>query len=88
MADTLDINDRSTWAWKEHAVRCRPDDPQYLPDPESPYSFYQCSEGVPYKQDCPAGLVFNPTVEPGPVCDWPYNVNEAAVYDWAVKNGM
>jgi len=42
----------------------------YHPDPESCESFYQCSNGVPYFQPCPTGLVFNPNIN---VCDWPHN---------------
>jgi hypothetical protein len=89
MADTFNINDRSTWAWTDGGgVQCQPGDgPQYLLNPEDPGSFYQCTDGVPYKHDCPQGLVYNPLANPGPVCDWPHNVNESAVYDWAVKNG-
>lgn len=40
----------------------------YYPNPEDANSFYQCVEGVPYLQLCPAGLVFNPTLC---ICDWP-----------------
>uniref|UniRef100_A0A6P7FM87 Uncharacterized protein LOC114329323 n=1 Tax=Diabrotica virgifera virgifera TaxID=50390 RepID=A0A6P7FM87_DIAVI len=32
--------------------------------------FCQCSNGVPYEHDCPAGLHFNPKLN---VCDWPQN---------------
>jgi len=51
-------------------VVCNPGD-HYLVDPESCGHFYQCSNGVAYNMPCPAGLVFNPNVRPGPVCDWP-----------------
>jgi Chitin binding Peritrophin-A domain len=89
MAGGFDINDRSTWAWTAEGVSCQSTDgPEYYLDPESPYSFYQCSNGVPYLHHCPDGQVFNPAAEPGPVCDSPFNRNEAAVYDWAVKHGQ
>jgi hypothetical protein len=54
----------------ECEVVCKPGD-VYLPDPASCNHFYQCSNGVPYRQPCPGDLVFNPNVRPGPVCDWP-----------------
>lgn len=53
-------------------VTCNADD-YYLVNPSDCNSFYQCSNGVPVFQPCPAGLVFNPNVRPGPVCDYPYN---------------
>lgn len=48
---------------------------EYHPDPYSCTSFYQCANGVPVKHNCPSGLVYNPNVTPGPVCDWPQNYN-------------
>ena len=53
-------------------VTCGPSD-DYVANPYDCGSFYQCSNGVPYLQQCPSGLVFNPNVQPGPVCDWPAN---------------
>jgi len=44
----------------------------YLVNPLDCGSFYQCSNGKAILQPCPAGLVFNPNVRPGPVCDWPW----------------
>ena len=41
-------------------------------NPESASSFYQFSSGTPYNQSCPAGLIFNPTLQ---VCDWPLSVS-------------
>lgn len=35
--------------------------------------FWQCSNSVPHKFACPQGLIWNPTANPGPVCDWPRN---------------
>lgn len=87
MADGFNINDRNTWAWTGE-VSCRPGGPDYLLDPESPGHFYQCSNGVPYRHSCPADLVFNPSVEPGPVCDWPGGIDEAQIYEWAVAQGQ
>ena len=37
---------------------------------------------------CPAGLVFNPTAEPGPVCDWPTPELNEAVYQWCLDRGI
>lgn len=54
-------------------VECKPGGDIYLVDPEDPGHFYQCSNGVPYRMPCPAGLAFNPNAKPGPVCDWPEN---------------
>lgn len=51
-------------------VVCDPGD-TYIPDPESRHHFYQCSNGVPYRMPCPDNLVFDPRIEPGPVCVWP-----------------
>ena len=81
----FDINDRSTWAWNDaQAVT----DVDYLLDPDSREYFYQRIDGTLTKQPCPSGLIFNPTAEPGPVCDWPTQVDEAAVYEWAVAHGQ
>jgi Chitin binding Peritrophin-A domain len=48
-------------------VVCAPGD-HYLPNPSDCGSFYQCNDGVPMFQPCPAGLVFNPNIK---LCDWP-----------------
>ena len=55
-------------------VVCQPGD-EYLLDPESAYHFYQCSNGVPIRMSCPEGIVFDPTVRPGPACDFSQNVS-------------
>jgi hypothetical protein len=34
-------------------------------------TFIQCANGITYTQQCPAGLLYNPSVS---VCDWPANV--------------
>ena len=51
------------------------DVPEYHPDPYSCHSFYQCANGVPVLHPCPGGLVFDPHVQPGPVCVWPEDYN-------------
>lgn len=43
---------------------------QYFPNESDAGSFYQCSNGVPIYQPCPAGLIFNPDIN---VCDYPQN---------------
>lgn len=47
-----------------------PDDPedQYLPNPTDCSSFFQCSNGLPYLQPCPRGLVFDRNLK---VCNYP-----------------
>ena len=52
------------------AVVCKPGGDIYLANPGDCGSFYQCSNGVPVLQPCPAGLVFNPNLN---VCDYPSN---------------
>ena len=88
MSDTFDINDRSTWAWIDdgEVSASWADDEGYTVDPNDPESFYQISNGVPYKHSCPTGQVFNPIV--GAVCDYPQNCPEADIYDWAVSKGL
>lgn len=90
MSDTFDINDRSTWAWIDdgEVSASWADDAGYTVNPDDPSSFYQISNGKPYKHPCPEGLVFNPRANPGPVCDWPPNCSEADIYDWAVSKGL
>ncbi len=59
---------------------CPPENPAppawaiFLPHPTDCNKFCQCDWGVPIEMTCPPGLVFNPAVNPGPVCDWPENV--------------
>nr|CAH7765322.1 unnamed protein product [Callosobruchus chinensis] len=45
---------------------------QYFPHETNCSLFYQCSNGVPYLQECPSGLYFNPKID---VCDYPRNVD-------------
>ncbi len=54
-------------------IEC-PDDREdmYFPHPTRCDAFCQCSNGVPYQQDCPAGLHYNRVLH---VCDWPENAN-------------
>lgn len=91
MSDTFDINNRETWDWVdgiEVRADSSPKDSDYKLDPTSPHHFYQISNGVPHRQACPDGLVFNPSANPGPVCDHPWNCSEADIYDWAVSVGL
>jgi hypothetical protein len=37
------------------------------PDPDDCSKFYQCSNGLKYRKNCPAGTAFNPILK---VCDW------------------
>ncbi|PVD37548.1 hypothetical protein C0Q70_00142 [Pomacea canaliculata] len=37
-------------------------------DPKNSTYFIYCSEGIPYRRPCPAGLVFSPMFR---LCDWP-----------------
>ena len=43
-----------------------------LPDASDCSVFYKCSNGVPVRQQCPSGLLFNPQLQ---VCDYPSNVD-------------
>jgi hypothetical protein len=49
------------------------DVPEYHPDPYSCNHYYQCVQGLPFRQPCPPLTVYNPTAQPGPVCDHPWN---------------
>ncbi|KAF0297291.1 Peritrophin-1 [Amphibalanus amphitrite] len=52
-------------------ARCPPRDaafPVYFRDEANCAVFYQCSNGVAYKFDCPAGTLFDTTLN---VCNWP-----------------
>lgn len=89
MSGTFNINDRATWDWVSREVTAEtPPEGDYKLDPTSPNHFYQIANGQPVRHPCPDGLVWNPASNPGPVCDWPYNVDEADIYDWAVANGV
>ncbi|MFG1798271.1 carbohydrate-binding module family 14 protein [Nocardia sp. NPDC049149] len=84
----FDINDRSSWNWVNGGeVTCELswDQDEYHLDPESAVHFYQCSNGVPHRQPCGPGMVFNPRLM---VCDHPQGNSEAEIYDWAVKIGQ
>ena len=48
----------------------------YHANPRDPRTFYQCVDGVPHRHECPVGLIFNPEAKPGPVCDYPHNVDK------------
>ncbi|XP_067375183.1 chondroitin proteoglycan 2-like [Channa argus] len=37
-------------------------------NPKNQYTFYTCSNGLTYLRDCPAGLIFNESLD---ICDWP-----------------
>lgn len=59
----------------------------YVGDPTDAHSFYQFVYGRPVRMSCPPGMIFNPTIRPGPVCDHPLNVslneNPAPRKDWS-----
>lgn len=61
--------------WRTALSEAHPDN-TFLPNPDDATSFYQFMGGVAYKMPCPAGLIFNPDADPGPVCDWPMNVSK------------
>ncbi|XP_026331764.1 peritrophin-1-like [Hyposmocoma kahamanoa] len=42
--------------------------------------FYYCNFGERVERDCSDGTVFNYWANPGPVCDWPRNVDCDALY--------
>jgi hypothetical protein len=48
----------------------------YHPNPRDPRTFYECVDGVPQPHQCPLGQIFNPKATPGPVCDYPQNVEK------------
>ncbi|KAF3693508.1 Chondroitin proteoglycan 2 Precursor [Channa argus] len=37
-------------------------------NPKNQYTFYTCSNGLTFLRDCPAGLIFNESLD---ICDWP-----------------
>lgn len=43
-----------------------------IPNPRDCATFFICSNGIPYKIDCPSNLFFNPVTKN---CDYYYNVN-------------
>lgn len=89
MSDTFDINDRSTWDWVYSGPAEFPAEiGDYRLDPTSPHHFYQMSKGVATRMPCGAETVFNPTANPGPVCDNQSNVSEEDIYNWAVSKGL
>lgn len=47
---------------------CDPNEPSLYPDPDDCTKYYQCSNGLEYLRNCPAGLNFSPSEL---VCDWP-----------------
>jgi hypothetical protein len=58
---------------ENNEVVCREGD-TFLPDPDDPATFYQCVDGIPMRQRCPEGMVFDPAIKPGPVCVHPQNL--------------
>lgn len=72
-ADEVDIADEQNEEDDpdQRRVVCTPG-VEFLEDPRNCGRFYQCSNGIPYRMDCPAGLYFNIVDK---VCDWPANVN-------------
>ncbi|KAJ8925530.1 hypothetical protein NQ315_009369 [Exocentrus adspersus] len=57
--------------------------PVYIPLPDCT-QFCQCSNGLPWLQNCPDGLHFNPTLN---VCDWPENAGCTGGNDTATTPG-
>jgi len=51
---------------------CPSGDDGDFPDPFDCSKFYTCVGGMPYHNDCPAGLYFNPLID---ACDFPANVD-------------
>jgi hypothetical protein len=91
MIVAFDINDRSTWDWVNGGDGVCTSEDEILINPEDRHSFYQCSNGVPYLQQCPRMNnmaetgVFDPRVG---ACENPANCSEADIYDWAVAQGL
>jgi|GEM_PF-3890643 len=89
MSGTFDVNDRTTWDWRyEHPAEFPDEVGDYRLDMQSAGHFIQMQNGVAHRMPCPLGLIFNPTASPGPICDWPSNMTEEAIYDWAVSRGL
>lgn len=83
----FDINDRTTWAWANNGRVASDwaDENGLALNPEDKNSFYQLSNGVPYRHSCPEGQVFDPRIS---VCSYPGEVTEAEIYAWAVDRGL
>lgn len=60
----------STLCFKQETFLC-PSLNGFYANPSSCTSYYQCSNSIPYKFDCPVGLVFNPVISG---CDYASNV--------------
>ena len=46
----------------------------YLANPADPTTFYQCKDGVPHLHRCGEGMIFDPSITPGPACVMPQDV--------------
>ena len=59
----------------------------YFPNPEDAGSFLECKDGVPYVTPCPPGQVYDPAVEPSPVCVLPRDLSDQAKA-WYAHHGI
>jgi hypothetical protein len=94
MTSMFDIKDRNTWAWidggRVTSAWLR-DGSTFVLNPIDRHSFYQhTQDGHMSLHQCTMvdGVnqqVFNPMLN---VSDWPQNVTEEQVYDWAVSKGL
>jgi hypothetical protein len=91
VSESFDIENRQTWAWEgrwaePNQVDGPPcDDPRYMLHTLRPDAFFEVGEGgIPYRHDCPLGLKFSPFIY---ACDFPQNVPEPKIYEWAVGKG-
>ncbi|MFD7996100.1 carbohydrate-binding module family 14 protein [Streptomyces mexicanus] len=88
---TFDITKRDMWDWVITAPEDVPEtwaDNGYAINPADPGSYLFFEDGRPFVKPCPAGMVFNPITEAGPVADWPADSTEADIYAWAVAKGF
>lgn len=85
----FDINDRSTWAWREDEAISFIDG--CAVDPTSEYHFYQTTATGPVRFECPPGCMYNPSATPGPICE-PSGMREQQinqdVYQWCLDHGI
>ncbi len=57
-----------------------PDDSAYAADAQFANVFWQWHDGAWHQMSCPAGLIYDPHITPGPVCVLPRDYDNGAPY--------